>query len=90
MRSGEVDVVRQREGGEEVLARLGPGDYFGEVAVLQNVRRTASVRAVGPVELLRISRDDTKRLTESFDAFGRGIAPRVSAPEASAAAAPTT
>ncbi|MFI5311015.1 MAG: FAD-dependent oxidoreductase [Gemmatimonadales bacterium] len=73
LKSGEVDVVREADGKEEVLARLGPGDHFGEVAVLRGVRRTATVRAVGAVEVLRLSRDDTKRLTESFDAFGKGI-----------------
>jgi NADH dehydrogenase len=73
VRSGEVEVVREADGTTEVLARLGPGSHFGEVAVLRDVRRTATVRAAGPVEVLRLSRDDTKRLTENFEAFGQGI-----------------
>lgn len=81
VRSGDVEVVRDVAGKAEVLARLGPGSHFGEVAVLRDVRRTATVRAVGAVEVLRLSRDDTKRLTENFEAFGQGITLRgVSAP----------
>jgi NADH dehydrogenase len=73
VRAGEVEVVRETGGKEEVLARLKAGDHFGEVAVLRDVRRTATVRAVGAVEVLRLSREDTKRLSESFDAFGKGV-----------------
>lgn len=83
VRTGEVEVVRDVDGKAEVLARLGPGSHFGEVAVLRDVRRTATVRAVGAVEVLRLSRDDTKRLTENFDAFGQGITLRGVAPGAS-------
>jgi len=84
VRSGEVEVVRESDGETEVLARLGPGSHFGEVAVLRDVRRTATVRAAGLVEVLRLSRDDTKRLTENFEAFGQGITLRGVAPSAPA------
>lgn len=43
---GTVDIVRRRsDGGEEQLARLGPGSYFGELAPLFGLRRSASARA---------------------------------------------
>jgi putative ABC transport system ATP-binding protein len=43
---GEVDLVRERaEGGEELVQRMGPGQYFGELAPLFGIRRTASARA---------------------------------------------
>jgi NADH dehydrogenase len=76
VRAGHVVVSRATPAGDEELARLGPGEHFGEVAVLRDVRRTATVRAAGAVELLRLSRDDTKRLTEHFEAFGQGVALR--------------
>ena len=38
--------------------------------------RRVIVRAVGPVEVLRLSRDDTRRLSETFDAFGKGVTMR--------------
>lgn len=47
--SGEVEIVRHRvDGSEEVVARLGPGQYFGELAPLFGLRRSATARAVGP------------------------------------------
>ena len=36
----------------EQLATLGPGEYFGEVAILGSGRRTATVTSTSPVRLL--------------------------------------
>jgi CRP/FNR family transcriptional regulator, cyclic AMP receptor protein len=49
---GEVAVER---GGEQV-AKLGPGDFFGELAVIDSAPRDATVVSTTPVELLVISR----------------------------------
>jgi CRP-like cAMP-binding protein len=35
----------------EVVAELGPGDFFGEAAILENIRRTATVTATSPMRL---------------------------------------
>jgi cAMP-dependent protein kinase regulator len=45
------------ETNEHELARLGPGTFFGEIALVTDLPRSATVRAVGRVELLAIERD---------------------------------
>ena len=48
--SGTVDVAH----GDDVVATLGAGDFFGEAAILETTRRTATVTATSPVILLEM------------------------------------
>ncbi|MEZ5420418.1 MAG: cyclic nucleotide-binding domain-containing protein [Vicinamibacterales bacterium] len=51
--SGEVEVRRRGPGGDELVARLVPGDHFGETGLLHQAPRNATVVAgAAPVELL--------------------------------------
>jgi alkyl hydroperoxide reductase subunit AhpC len=53
---GEVTISRRSPDGDQLkLATLGRGQFFGEVGILADTRRTATVRAVGDVELLGLS-----------------------------------
>lgn len=60
---GEADVMR---GGEKV-ATLGPGDFFGEIAVLEKTLRTASVVATTPMRLVTLSHWDLKRVGDAME-----------------------
>ncbi len=54
---GEVDVIRERPGQEAVvLTRLGQGQFFGEIGILSDTPRTATIRAATDVEVLSIHR----------------------------------
>ena len=53
--SGSARAIKRGESGEEVaLNVLGPGDGFGELALLEDTHRTATVRASSAVEALRL------------------------------------
>jgi CRP/FNR family cyclic AMP-dependent transcriptional regulator len=60
---GEADVIR----GGETIATLGPGDFFGEMAVLEKTLRTASVVAKTPMRLVTLSHWDLKRTGDAID-----------------------
>jgi CPA1 family monovalent cation:H+ antiporter len=53
---GQFGVYRVSEGGEEqLLAQLSDGDFFGEVGLLENAIRTATVRALREGSVLRLT-----------------------------------
>jgi CRP-like cAMP-binding protein len=57
--SGEVDVIRSADGpNPQKLATLGPGDFFGEMALFEGFPRSATVRASKDSELLAMTRWD--------------------------------
>lgn len=59
---GSAQVLYPGGSGEFELARLGPGDFFGEMALLNDSPRSATVRAVKPVRSLVLERDDFREL----------------------------
>ena len=67
--SGEVQVFREQNGREVDVATLGPGQFFGEIAILQGTRRTASIRAITAVDLLSMSGADFNALATSSTHF---------------------
>ncbi len=66
IRSGQVDVSRD---GDHV-ATLGPGSYFGEIALLRSSPRTATIVARTPLRAFRLDREGFDRVIA--DAFRRG------------------
>lgn len=55
---GEVAVTREAGGEQEPVASLGPGDFFGEIAVLRDTPRSATLTAAGDATLLMMERED--------------------------------
>jgi signal transduction histidine kinase len=54
---GDFEITKRSGQQEIVLARRGPGEIFGEISLLDESPRTASVRALTPGRLLVISQD---------------------------------
>lgn len=55
---GQVEVVKRVPGqGDATLRRLGPGDCFGEIALLGDHIRTATTRSLTAVNVLAVDRD---------------------------------
>ena len=59
---GEAEV--QREG--QTVATLGPGDFFGEMGLLEKDRRNATVVAKSPMRLVTLTGWDLKRMEKSM------------------------
>lgn len=57
IRDGEVNVFIKKEAKEHLIAILGEGQFFGEMALLSNDNRTATLKAARKSELVKISRN---------------------------------
>lgn len=64
--SGKADVLVDSPSGEIKLAELGENAIVGEIAILCDVARTATVRASTPLEVLRITKENFFRLLMDF------------------------
>jgi len=59
---GRVEVVREVDGADIRLAELGARDFFGEMALLDDAPRSATVRALTPIEAYTLDRQEFGRL----------------------------
>ena len=56
---GQVKVTKlSGDGREKILELLGPGDFFGEMSLLDNAVRSASVKSMTETRILALSRND--------------------------------
>lgn len=71
---GEAEVTRD-DG--QVIARLGPGDFFGEVAALDDGPRTASVRTVTALRCLGLPNGTFKPFLLDYPRFAVNLLPQL-------------
>ena len=57
IQEGNIRISKMIDGKEHILAVLGKGDFFGEMAIVNQVERTATATAVGTVRLLSFNRE---------------------------------
>jgi CRP-like cAMP-binding protein len=67
---GVAEVVLERGGEDMVLTELGKNAIVGEIAILCDVPRTATVRAKTPLTTLRITKEVFFRLVRDFPEIG--------------------
>src|SRR5258708_24488432 len=84
--SGRLKVMMSDSDGKEViLSILGPGEFFGEMGLIDDEPRSASVVTIEPCELLYISKRDFKKCllenSEMSMAVMRGLGRRLRCPD---------
>jgi NADH:ubiquinone reductase (H+-translocating) len=67
---GECQVIKQENGAARTVATLHAGDYFGEMALLSDKTRNATIQARTAMEVLLIPKCDFDTLRKSVPAFG--------------------
>jgi CRP-like cAMP-binding protein len=80
---GEVEVLRRSKQGHETrMAILGPGDWFGEMSVLDVLPRSATTRVLAPCRLLRLTAGELdalyRRDTRSYALLVLNVAREIS------------
>jgi CRP-like cAMP-binding protein len=66
---GTADVRR----GEQYLAELGPGDFFGEMGLIGNVTRNASVIATSPLTVMVLTGSAFRHIERELPAVSKQI-----------------
>jgi small-conductance mechanosensitive channel/CRP-like cAMP-binding protein len=89
---GEVSVRVEAAGSPHEIARLGPGDFFGEMSLMTGEPRRAAVVALGDVEAVRVDRESFRevlaRNPKVIEEIGRVLHERAHALQEDAAANP--
>ncbi len=71
---GKIKISHSSADGQEaVLAILGAGDFFGELALLDDSPRSATAEAIEPTETLTLHRDEFLNFLEGNSAFARHV-----------------
>jgi len=66
---GDVDVTRKGK----PVKRIGGDDFFGEIALLEDIPRTATLKAKTPLRLFVLTRRDFRRLVDTSPSVERKV-----------------
>lgn len=69
IRNGTVEVSRHTDGRSDTLVRLSQGAFFGELALLRDERRAATVTAIDRVEVLTLSKEIFLEVRKNLGTF---------------------
>ncbi|EDM25067.1 probable serine/threonine-protein kinase [Lentisphaera araneosa HTCC2155] len=70
---GEVEVYKRINGKKHILTHLGPGDVFGEMALITEKTRSATVSATMKTKCIKISNDCLHRQVEKLPPWFQGM-----------------
>ena len=79
IQSGRVEVVQTTEHGEQHLIYLDTGESFGEMAIFEKEVRSATIRAVGDVRVLKVDRKTLLRRIQEDPLLALGLLKKMSA-----------
>lgn len=79
IQSGSVRVFSEKDGKKVELSILEPGQIFGEVALIQDIARSASVEAIEDCNMIIITRDAFKYKLEKADPTIKAVLEMLSA-----------
>ncbi len=65
--SGKVEISARRKGKEEIITKLGTGELFGEMALLDGHVRTGTARSLTDTTLIVIHREEVEKTVERAD-----------------------
>ena len=61
---GKIDIIDEYDTHKKILAELGPGEFFGEMAMFEKCMRSAHALAKEPTQLLALSEEVLRHLIE--------------------------
>jgi CRP-like cAMP-binding protein len=73
IQDGSVRISKTMDGKEHTLAVLGKGDFFGEMAIVNQTKRTATATAACTVKLLKFDRTGFLRMIEMNSKMALGV-----------------
>jgi len=69
IRSGNVEILKEADSQLTSMGKLEPGDFFGELALLKDEPRSASIKALTKVEVFSLARKKFKEVVRSSSSF---------------------